>query len=853
MKKLILFNRSIVRLYCISSLLVSSLTLSAQPRYFAVSLVNENDKPSLDAIQQAKSVGCNAVAMTVQWGVIHGKISRILKDENGGGYNLWKQYDDQIAMALSLNMKVALNIAVSTGDDVTNSASDRYGIETGDGWRKDERMVVANYSNEEAVFQKWGGPIRPNINLQFVMTSLVAQSTRNRITGFTNEVIQRYKYLQDAGNLLYVNLVYTRQGEGEFEMGSTKYHYEDPLDMAYALTDYSAPMVQGYRSWLIGKYGEISALNSAWGKSYNSFNEVNPKKPSGSTFTQADGTDWFLYRTHVLKETNVLFKNTVKGIHSGIKVITHHGSVYDKLSRARGTLPFDEIGKDLDGIKINDDIYYDHRFALDLLRSNLPNRLYVNEAAYITDASSVVRLAEESYTHGAQIVTLFYLENAMKSPDAVNAIKNLTANWVKNKQVTSPQSSNNDSFTLSNLISSDGCYTNRDSYSNDCDAYKNWRNAYGNAGNQPVNIYMKDDVTTKGCFYKDLKLSRNGEQATAIVPNNVDYHLTADDCRVIGTVKGNGLSDNNSPFRAYVTIEDEVILREGQPFVQRHWRFVPGNSNAGQATVTLYVSQEEFNAFNAVSSEKLPVNPADPDNFKKKLRIIQSAGTSGARTMETPIDPADQNVRWDSMLNLWKISFTASDLSSYYITADKATPLPVKLVSFTASKEENAVELNWQTSEESNSDHFAVQHSLDGETWLSIGKVAAATESKITTTYTFTDQNPVAGENLYRLKMVDRDSSFALSRINSVKMDVGKALVLYPNPVNAGVINLEFAGQEPKVKLADLLGRDVAVSTEKTAVNKLAVRAHGKLNPGLYILTATYGTEQMRHKVLVAN
>jgi hypothetical protein len=853
MKKRILSNRSITKIYCAALLIFLSFNIAAQPRYFALSLVNENDNPSLESIRQAKSVGCNAVALTVQWGTVHGKISRILKEENGNGYNLWKQYDDQIALALSLNMKIAINIAVSTGDDATNSTSDRYGIDTGDGWKKEERMVVANYDGEEAVFQKWGGAIRPNVNLQFVMTSLVAQSTRDRISGFTGEVIHRYKHLQEEGNLLYVNLVYSRQGEGEFDMGSTKYHYENPLDMAYALTDYSQPMVRAYRNWLIGKYGEIKALNAAWGKNYSSFSSVSPKKPSGSTFTEPDGTDWFLFRTQVLKETNILFKNAVKNINSNIKVITHHGSVYDKLARGRGTLPFDQIGADLDGIKINDDIYYDHRFALDLLRSNLPNKLYVNEAAYITDVYSTIRLAEESYTHGAQVVTLFYFENLMKDPGAVDALKNMTANWVKNKQVTKPSPSNGDSFTLSDLIRKDGCYTNRDDYSNDCDAYKNWRNAYNNAGSKPVNIYMKDDVTTPGCFYKDLKLSRNGEQASAMVPNNIDYHLTADDCRVIGTVRGTGLSEDNKPLKASVAVDNQVSSQSGQPVVQRHWTFTQGTSNAVDATVTLYVSQNEFNAFNAVSSQKLPANEADPDNFKSKLRVLQLESTSSARVLERTIDPADQDIKWDSMLNLWKITFNSNSLSAFYLTADKAGPLPVTLVSFTAARKEQTVVLDWQTSEESNSDHFAVQHSLDGKTWVSIAQVKSAVESRVTTNYSFTDENPVSGENLYRLKMVDRDSSLAYSRINVVKMDIGNELMLYPNPVSAGLINLEFTGEEPKVKLNDLLGREVSVTTQKAGHKKLAVVARGKLYPGLYILTATYGRQQIRHKVLVAN
>ncbi|MCE7066898.1 beta-galactosidase [Dyadobacter sp. CY326] len=851
MKKRIFVGWNICTLL-FSSLLFSPLDSAAQqPRYFAVSLVNENDKPSLETIESAKSVGCNAVALTVQWGTIEGKLSRILKSENGPGYNVWKQYDDQVAKALSLGMKVALNIAVSTGDDVSNGISDRYGVDTGDGWKKEERMLVANYNGQEAVFQKQGGPIRPNINLQFVMTSLAAQSTRDRISDFASKVMNRYKYVQDGGNLLYVSLIYSRQGEGEFEMGSTKYHYEQELDMSAALTDYSQPMANAYRNWLKAKYGHIEYLNSAWGTNHGSFNNVGPKKPSNTTFTGPDGTDWFTFRTLILKEINNLFKNVVKGISPNTKVLAHHGSVYDKLSRGRGTLAFNEIGADLDGLKINDDIFYDHRFGIDLLRSNLPGKLYVNEAAYVTGMQSIINLATESYTHGAQIVTLFYLENALKSQDAVNALKNLTAEWVKDKQVTTPSASNSDSFTLSGMIDSDGCVTQRDNYSNDCDAYKNWRGAYQNAGNKPVNIYLQNNLPQSGCFYNSMSLATSGQQSSSIVPDNKFTHLTGADCKLIGTVKGSGLTNGNSQFVAKVTVDPQVKSHSGQPYVQRHFEFTPGGTNPNSANITLYVSQEELNAFNAVSSVKLPKGNSDSENNKTNVRILQWHGNTMNGKPDVTIDPADNDIQWDSALNLWRIRFDVSSFSSFYITANNAAPLPVTLVNFSGKKQENAVALDWQTSEESNSSHFEIQHGVDGKQWTNIGQVEASQESKVLKTYNFLHPNPVAGENLYRLKMVDRDSTFAYSRIISTGFEGQEDVTLYPNPVTAGIFSIRFSGTKPSITLNDITGRIVPVETEQIGTDKLEVRSKSKLVPGLYILNAGYGTKQVRHKVVV--
>lgn len=652
-------------------------SLRAQQRYLGVSLVNENDDPELEIIQKAKDVGINAVLLSIQWGSIEGKLSRILKQENGESYNVWQQYDDQIAFAKSLGMKVAINISVGTGDDVTNSTTDRYGVDTGDGWLKEERILNVNYNGDEAVLQRYGGPIRPNVNLQFVMTSLAAQSTQDRIVNFTNKVIQRYKYLQDSNDLLYVDLIFTRQGEGEFEVGTTKYDYNQQMDMDASLTDYSQPIVSGYRGWLTGKYGNISALNTAWGASYQSFDKVNPKRPSNSTFVNPDGTDWFLYRTHLLKDANNLFKNTVKGINPNIKVISHHGSVYDRLSRSRGTLFFNEIARDLDGVKINDDVYYDSRFALDLLRTNLPGKLYVNEMAYLHGIDNVIKQASESYTHGAHVVTIMFLDRLLTSADAVASLKSFSSQWVTNKQVTTPVASNTDSFSLSGMILKDGCVTNRDNYSNDCDAYKTWRTAYDNSGNKPVNIFLNNDLPS--------------------------------------------------------------------------------------------------------------------------------------------------------------------------------TSLPVTLVTFAAKKQENVVTLDWQTSEESNSDYFEIQHSINGKQWTKLGMVTSLGEGKVIRHYTYSHDNPAPDQNLYRLKMVDMDGSFSFSKIASVKFEGKNDVVLYPNPVSNGVIKVRYSGTLPDIALTDSNGRTIQVTTERADSGELVVKTKSRLTSGLYILTTGYGATLIKHKVIFVN
>lgn len=163
--------------------------------------------------------------------------------------------------------------------------------------------------------------------------------------------------------------------------------------------------------------------------------------------------------------------------------------------------------------------------------------------------------------------------------------------------------------------------------------------------------------------------------------------------------------------------------------------------------------------------------------------------------------------------------------------------LPVKLASFKVAKEGEVAQLTWSTTSESNSESFEVQRSRDGKEWNAIGNRDAKGESSAIVTYNFTDVNPFDGENLYRLKMIDRDATFALSGIQSVRFAI-ESLKLYPNPVaNAEPLNIQVKdwGLVKTVKVFNTLGKVVFES----AGDVKSVVSTEQLVSGLYIVQIT--------------
>jgi len=166
-------------------------------------------------------------------------------------------------------------------------------------------------------------------------------------------------------------------------------------------------------------------------------------------------------------------------------------------------------------------------------------------------------------------------------------------------------------------------------------------------------------------------------------------------------------------------------------------------------------------------------------------------------------------------------------------------PLPVTLVSFTVKKEGQVALLNWATTEETNSDYFEIQHSVSGKEWENVGQVNSSGESKVLKKYSFNHANPVHGQNLYRLKMIDKDQTFAYSRIQSVSFEgiAAADLSVYPNP-STDKLFVRDNGTVKEVVINNLNGNAVYHAPASFSAGNGQIDLTG-LPQGMYIVKVT--------------
>ncbi|WP_149239711.1 T9SS type A sorting domain-containing protein [Dyadobacter sp. 32] len=203
------------------------------------------------------------------------------------------------------------------------------------------------------------------------------------------------------------------------------------------------------------------------------------------------------------------------------------------------------------------------------------------------------------------------------------------------------------------------------------------------------------------------------------------------------------------------------------------------------------------------------------------------------------------------------VDYTVKDVNGLISNPSTITvtvPLPVTLISFEVRKEGGLAQLNWATTEETNSDRFEIERSVTGKNWNRIGTVVSHGESNTRKNYHFVDASPVNGgpshgENLYRLKMVDKDETFAYSSIRSLKFEgAGADLSIYPNPI-VNQLFIRDASQVTQVVINDLNGRTVHQSGS-TATGFIDVKG---LSAGMYIVRVSRSNGLVSsHKVVVS-
>lgn len=193
------------------------------------------------------------------------------------------------------------------------------------------------------------------------------------------------------------------------------------------------------------------------------------------------------------------------------------------------------------------------------------------------------------------------------------------------------------------------------------------------------------------------------------------------------------------------------------------------------------------------------------------------------------------------------------------VETEVCNPLPVELVSFSASVVKKSVALKWRTATEMNNHGFEVQR-LEKNAWIKIGFVDGHGTVNTPQDYSFNDENigNTGSTFTYRLKQIDRDGTFDYSPQIEASFRVTRRefgiIGAYPNPFNPSTM-IQFylpTEQTITVTLFNALGAEVKTILND-AVMPMGVHStmiDGKnLASGSYWIVLTAGEQKSNFKI----
>lgn len=267
--------------------------------------------------------------------------------------------------------------------------------------------------------------------------------------------------------------------------------------------------------------------------------------------------------------------------------------------------------------------------------------------------------------------------------------------------------------------------------------------------------------------------------------------------QLIASVNANGQTMGNTTAQAYINTA-AVRNNSGQYYHDRNITIKPATTSlADSATVRFYFLDTEterlINATGCVNCTKpsmaYELGVSKYTNSNKTIEDGDIDNNAGGNWLFIP--PA--NARKVPFDKGYYAEFKVKDFSEFWLNnggIDRLTPLPVRLLSFTASKTANEknVVASWTTAAEINVARFDVQvakgnAAVNANQFITLAQVTAAGSGTGERNYSFTDvELNKTGVRYYRLRIVDTDGTVSYSDIRPVVFNSEISWQVYPNP-----------------------------------------------------------------------
>ena len=287
--------------------------------------------------------------------------------------------------------------------------------------------------------------------------------------------------------------------------------------------------------------------------------------------------------------------------------------------------------------------------------------------------------------------------------------------------------------------------------------------------------------------------SRNMSK-TEVQPYGLSNHYEADCDNLIAKVESDFTTTAVGDSLTTSVWIDPV---QGTQYVKRHYQLIPSrNTTTASARVTLYFTQQEFDAYNRTNpSYKLPSQAGDSSGIRNLMiwqKLGRSADNSGLLNSYQgnvrEIFPKRSEVTWNALAGRWEVSFYTEGFGAYFLTSYNGQQIN-EWIKTDAYMRTGKPVIQWEVLEKGVAQYF-IDYSYDREHFEQAGVVTSKGRGR--NTYEFYHQNlpkliDSSGQGIvyYRIMQLGNTGDMSYSEIMPVDYSKDRALFVYPNPVDS--------------------------------------------------------------------
>jgi len=170
--------------------------------------------------------------------------------------------------------------------------------------------------------------------------------------------------------------------------------------------------------------------------------------------------------------------------------------------------------------------------------------------------------------------------------------------------------------------------------------------------------------------------------------------------------------------------------------------------------------------------------------------------------------------------------------------SDSKAPMPIELISFSATCDSGNASIEWSSATESNNNHYTIEKTNDGINYKTVAVVNGVGTSSTVTNYSFTDRNPLIGTSYYRLSQTDNDGTTTILKeitftgcenaANTIEAYAANGVIT----VNANSVTTD----NYTITLLTVLGQALLTENHPIAIGDNSIKIRSDVSEGIYIL-----------------